>query len=109
MSRDQFTVSDEMDHALANVQCYGPDELDAARTMLAAIARLGQLNDQLRRNPVDPQLGRQLVEALLPGGFYLNAETQLARALGFDHVERAWTRDDFRALCTHILREGDHG
>ena len=109
MSRDQLTVSDQMDHALAQVHCYGPEELDAARTMLAAIEQLGRLNDQLRRNPVDPQLGRQLVEALLPGGFYLTAEIQLALALGFDHVEHAWTRDDFRALCQHILREGDHG
>jgi hypothetical protein len=104
---DRLTVSIEMDQALAAVQCLDPHVLDAARSMLAAADQLDALNHGLRRNPVDPELSRQLVHALLPDGFYLAAETQLARALGVEHFENAWTTDEYRVLCQHILKEGD--
>jgi hypothetical protein len=108
MSRDRLTVSLEMDDVLTRAHdISSPEVTDAARTLLAAADQLDQLNTGLRRNPVDPELGRQLVYALLPDGFYLLAELQLVSALGVERFEGAWDTDDYRALCSHILREGD--
>ena len=80
---------------------------DAARAMLTAADQLDELHRQLRTNPVDFELGYQLVCALLPDGFYHLAETQLADAFGVECFQGDWHTADYRVLCNHILKEGD--
>lgn len=110
MGRDRLTVSLEMDYALTRAHDITSLEVtDAARTMIAAADRLDELDARVpHHNPLaDVQATMQFLEALLPGGFYDLAESQLAAALGLEFFEGYWRPDDFRVLCQHILREGD--
>jgi hypothetical protein len=107
MGHDRLTADLEMDHLLTRLHdITSPDVADAARTMLAAADQLDELHDRMRRNPVDFDLGYQLVAALVDGGYYREAEIQFAAALGLEFFEGDWETDDFRALIAHILREG---
>ena len=107
MSRDRLTVSIEMDHALNRVPCLDHEVLDAARSMLAAADRLDEYAQHFHARTTDVDVIYGYLGALVPGGFYREAETRLAQAVGLDCFEGAWTPDDFRVLCGHILREGD--
>ena len=109
MSGDRLSVCVEMDHALTRVQCLEPDVLDAARSMLAAADRLDGFAQRFRVTTTDLDVIYGYLGALVPGGYYHQADTRLAEALGLEFFEGDWTSDDYRALCTHLLREGDHG
>ena len=107
MSGDRLSVSLEMDRALHRVQCLDCDVLDAARSMLAAADRLDGFAQRFHVTTTDLDVIHGYLGALVPGGYYHQAETRLAEALGLEFFEGAWTTDDYRVLCTHLLREGD--